>query len=115
MQEQLCAYQFILLLGICLLGATTYQAQDAGLTRHFDYDRQAPLGIKEIGVERRSKVAIHDIIYDSPKGGVVPAYLVVPEGKGPFAAVIWGHWYWPNSTMRVRGWPSSIPCAATGA
>jgi dienelactone hydrolase len=28
--------------------------------------------------------------------------LVVPEGKGPFAAVLWGHWYWSNSTMRNR-------------
>jgi len=26
----------------------------------------------------------------------------VPEGKGPFAAVLWGHWYWSNSSMRNR-------------
>jgi dienelactone hydrolase len=32
----------------------------------------------------------------------VPAYLVVPKGKGPFAAVVWGHWYWGNSSMRNR-------------
>jgi hypothetical protein len=32
----------------------------------------------------------------------VPAYLVVPDGKGPFAAVIWGHWYWSNSEFRNR-------------
>src|SRR5207245_5596577 len=38
----------------------------------------------------------------SPKGGRVPAYLVVPSGKGPFAAVIWGHWYWENSEFRNR-------------
>ena len=36
------------------------------------------------------------------KGGRVPVYLVVPSGKGPFAAVIWGHWYWGNSAMRNR-------------
>jgi len=82
------------------------------LVRHFDYDKQAPLGLKEIGAERRGDVAIHDIIYASPKGGVVPAYLVVPKGKGPFAGVIWGHWYWDNSLMRNRkefldeAWPS---------
>jgi len=28
--------------------------------------------------------------------------LVVPEGKGPFAAVLWGHWYWSNSSMHNR-------------
>jgi dienelactone hydrolase len=101
MQEHL-GYQIILLLGTLLLSATSYQAQDADLTRHFDYDSRAPLGLKEIGVEHRGDVTIHDITYNSPKGGVVPAYLVVPKGKGPFAGVIWGHWYWPNSPMRNR-------------
>jgi dienelactone hydrolase len=70
--------------------------------RRFDYDKAAPIGIKEIGVEKRGEVAIHDITYVSPKGGVVPAYLVVPKGKGPFAAVVWGHWCWGNSPMRNR-------------
>jgi dienelactone hydrolase len=68
----------------------------------FAYDQQAPLVIKEVGVEHRGEVAIHDISYASPKGGRVPAYLVVPGGKGPFAAIIWGHWYWPNSEKRNR-------------
>ena len=77
-------------------------AQTPEMLAHFDYDKTAPLGIKEIGVEKRGDVSIHDITYISPKGGVVPAYLVVPKGKGPFAAVIWGHWYWGNSPMRNR-------------
>jgi len=68
----------------------------------FDYDQKAPLDIKEMGVEHRGDVSIHDISYVSPKHGRVPAYLVVPKGKGPFAAIIWGHWYWPNSEMRNR-------------
>ena len=69
---------------------------------HFDYDRKAPLDPKEAGVERRGAVSIHDISYASPKGGRVPAYLVVPSGKGPFAAVIWGHWYMEGSEFRNR-------------
>src|SRR5438132_14347587 len=77
-------------------------AQDAEMLRHFDYDLKAPIGVKEIGVERRGTVEIHDLTYISPKGGVVPAYLVLPQGSGPFAAVIWGHWYWDNSEMRNR-------------
>jgi dienelactone hydrolase len=76
--------------------------QDADLVRHFDYDHQAPLNIKQLGVERRANATIYDITYDSPKGGVVPAYLVVPKGRGPFAAVIWGHWCWQNSELRNR-------------
>lgn len=77
-------------------------AQDADLTRHFDYDQKAPLNLKQIGVQRRATANVYDLTYDSPKGGVVSAYLVVPKGRGPFAAVVWGHWYWENSSMRNR-------------
>ena len=77
-------------------------AQDSSLLRHFDYDQKAPLDIQEIGVEKRGEVSIHDLSYASPKGGRVPAYLVVPSGKGPFAAVIWGHWYQEGSEFRNR-------------
>ncbi|MBZ5721331.1 MAG: hypothetical protein LAO03_13210 [Acidobacteriia bacterium] len=85
-------------LGVC----SCLFAQDSSLLRHFDYDQNAPLDIKDAGVEKRGEVAVHDVSYASPKGGRVPAYLVVPAGKGPFAAVIWGHWYWDNSAMRNR-------------
>jgi dienelactone hydrolase len=78
-------------------------AQDAELVRHFDYDAKAPLEMKVLRTEKRGEATVYDITYASPKGGVVPAYLVVPaKGKGPFAAVIWGHWYWTNSDMRNR-------------
>lgn len=87
---------------ILLISAAHLFAQDADLVRRFDYDRKAPLDVKEIGVEQRGLVAIHDITYASPKSGRVPAYVVGPKGKGPFAAVIWGHWYWENSPMRNR-------------
>ncbi len=92
-----------LLLSAILLTATIpLFAQDADVLPHFDYDQKAPLDLLEAGVEHRGDVAVHDISYASPKGGRVPAYLVVPSGKGPFAAVIWGHWYWNNSAMRNR-------------
>jgi len=77
-------------------------SQDPDLIRHFDYDQKASLNLKQIGVQRRATATVYDITYDSPKGGVVPAYLVVPKGRGPFAAIIWGHWYWDNSSMRNR-------------
>ena len=91
-------FVFIMLIGASPLAV----AQDSDMIRRFDYDRKAPLEIKEVGIEHRGQIAIHDICYASPKGGVVPAYLVVPKGRGPFAAVIWGHWYWENSPMRNR-------------
>lgn len=87
---------------ILLIAALPLLAQDADLLRHFDYDPKAPLDFQEVGVEHRGSVTIHDISYASPKGGRVPAYLVVPDGRGPFAAVIWGHWYMPGSEFLNR-------------
>jgi len=85
-----------------LIAAPSLSGQDADLLRHFDYDRKASLDIQETGVEHRGSVTIHDISYASPKGGRVPAYLVVPGGNGRFAAVIWGHWYMPGSEFLNR-------------
>ncbi len=96
------AYRPLSLMAVLFVVPVLAFAQDADMTRHFDYDRNAPLNIKQIGVQRRATVTIYDITYDSPKGGVVPAYLVVPKSRGPFAAIIWGHWYWQNSSMRNR-------------
>ncbi len=99
MDRLLCVLQLITVL---LFSAATSFAQDPELLRHFDYDQKAPLNVKQISVKHLEHANVYDITYDSPKGGVVPAYLVVPKGKGPFAAVIWGHWYWDNSSMRNR-------------
>ena len=94
--------QLSLLLSISSSSFVVCRAQDSALVKHFDYDQSAPLGFKQVGVERRGDVRIHDITYNSPKGGVVPAYLVVPQGKGPSATVIWGHWCQGGSPMRNR-------------
>src|ERR1700728_1858684 len=72
---------------------------DAG---HFDYSATAPLDVKEVSVQQRDGVSIHDITYVSPNGGTVPAYLVVPKGPGKFAAILWGHWLMPNSPTASR-------------
>jgi dienelactone hydrolase len=90
------------LLGVFLVIALPLLAQDPESVRRLDYDHNAALDVREVSVEKRGKVSVHDISYASPKGGRVPAFLVVPEGKGPFPAVLWGHWYWSNSSMRNR-------------
>src|SRR5215207_681859 len=90
-------------LSLVILSSSVTFAQDPELVRHFDYDKSAPLELKTLGTEKRGEATVYDITYASPKGGLVPAYLVVPaKGKGPFAGVIWGHWYWTNSDMRNR-------------
>src|SRR6202051_2841689 len=68
-------------------------AADFSATAHlFDYDPKQPLDIHDKIIEEFDGGALHDITYTSPKGGPVAAYVVVPTGKGPFAAVLFGHW-----------------------
>ena len=55
-------------------------------------DAKAPLEFRDAGAKQVAGIAVHDISYASPKGGRVPAYLLVPPGKGPFPAVIFVHW-----------------------
>lgn len=90
------------LFAVAVMCFATSVGQNSEDVRHFDYDKSAPLDIKTIGTQQNENATVYDITYASPKGGVVPAYLVVPKGPGKFAAVIWGHWYWSNSSMRNR-------------
>jgi cephalosporin-C deacetylase-like acetyl esterase len=81
------------------------QASDPGfekLAREFDYDRNAPLDIREEHREERNGAIVIDLSYASPRGGRVPASLVMPTGRGPFAAVLFGHWMMPRSPMANR-------------
>jgi dienelactone hydrolase len=68
--------------------ATDFQAA----VHWFDYDSKQPLDIQDKLIEQFNGGTLHDITYTSPKGGPVGAYLVVPNGKGPFAAILFGHW-----------------------
>jgi hypothetical protein len=69
---------------------------------HFAYDPKALLDAVTTGVETRGDVVIQDLTFASPKGGRVPAYLVVPAGKGPFAAVVWGPAWRASAPARSR-------------
>lgn len=61
-------------------------------TTVFDYDQQAPLAVEVLATHQRDGVVVEDLIYASPRGGKVPAYLVRPQGSGPFAGLIFVHW-----------------------
>ncbi len=58
----------------------------------FAYDRDAPLDVKVLSERVQDGVAIQDIRYASPRGGEVPAYLIVSTMRAPQAGVIFGHW-----------------------
>ena len=100
--------RFLLLLTLLLtcssvgFGQTSAPPRFEVLVKQFDYDAKAPLDVKEVSKEKRKGATVIDLTYASPRGGRVPAYLVVPEGRGPFAAVLFGHWMMPGSPMRNR-------------
>jgi dienelactone hydrolase len=76
---------------ICILLAQTTPAPAQSLAI-FDYDAKAPTEFQEHGREAVDGATVADVSYASPKGGRVPAYLVTPPGRGPFAAVVFMHW-----------------------
>ena len=61
------------------------------LRRMFEYQRNAPLDVRENGVEDKNGVRVHDICYASPKGGRVTAYLVVPSHRKKLAGIVFMH------------------------
>src|SRR5437667_11948504 len=85
----------LIFIALTVASAAKSAAPDVHL---FDYDRKAPLDFHDNGAQDITGITVHDISYASPKGGSVPAFLVVPQGKGPFPAVIFVHWGQGNRT-----------------
>jgi cephalosporin-C deacetylase-like acetyl esterase len=92
-----------LLLAFVFVGVSQFgRAQKLESPRAFDYDSKVALETEDIGADFRGDIAIYDLSYANAKGGRVTASLVLPPGKGPFAAIIWGHWCWANSNFHNR-------------
>jgi hypothetical protein len=61
----------------------------AEVTRLFSYDRRQPLSVTKLGgntgrlpAQALVGMTVEAITYASPKGGEVPALLVIPKGRG---------------------------------
>jgi dienelactone hydrolase len=78
----------------------------------FEYDRRMPLSIRESGVRTIDGAAVHDITYASPKGGRVPAYLVVPGSGGKHPGIVFLHWGYGD---RGSFLPEAVVYAKSGA
>jgi uncharacterized protein len=62
-----------------------------GIKSLFAYDAQAPLDIQEETRQRDGGLTVIEFNYASPLGGRVPAVLVLPDGSGPFAGLVFMH------------------------
>ncbi|HEY2497352.1 MAG TPA: hypothetical protein VGK24_09810 [Candidatus Angelobacter sp.] len=89
MTKTVCA---VLLLSLFVPMRGHAQASElAQVSKMFDYDQKEPLDLQEKSLEDRHGVQVHDISFASPMGGRVSAYLVTPQGKGPFAGIVFLH------------------------
>lgn len=82
----------------------------------FRYDAAADLKVQEVGVEEQGAASVHDLRFTPlPGRDPVKAYLVVPEGKGPFAGVLWVHWLGePATTNRTQFLKEAVELAPKG-
>jgi dienelactone hydrolase len=53
----------------------------------YDYDTSAPFEEQEVKSEEKDGATVHDLSYAGPNGRIT-AFYVVPEGDGPFPAVL---------------------------
>lgn len=88
------------------------------LLEQFEYDTKISLNVqllpnpdaKTLGVTLPESVNLSELSYDAP-GGAVKAYLVEPQGTGPFAAVLWVH-HFPGSKTEFL--PEAVSLAGQG-
>jgi dienelactone hydrolase len=73
------------------------------LVSMFSYDQSTPLNVRVISTKEQDGATVEDITYDRLGGGdPAQAYLVLPKGDGPFAAILYVHWYEPSSPTSNR-------------
>lgn len=66
--------------------STSAATVDPELLSQFDYDASAPLDVKEVKSEVKDGAVVHDITYAGPEGRI-DAFLITPQGDGPYPAV----------------------------
>ena len=82
----------------------------------FIYDTNADLRVQELGVEKREQASVYDLTFAAAaEESPVKASLVVPDGRGPFAATLWVHWLGaPGTTNRTQHLGEAIALAPRG-
>ena len=75
---------------LALAITASLNAQTAPLP-DISYDPKIPLALRASQVKDFGSARLLDISYDSPRGGRVPAYAVVPTGAHR-AGIVWQHW-----------------------
>ncbi|MFC2078177.1 alpha/beta hydrolase family protein [Candidatus Bipolaricaulota bacterium] len=83
----------------------------------FDYDRLAPLDVRPVGSRSADGITLSELTYAAPFGRRRAAYVVRPEGDGPFPVILYVHWYEPSApdSNRTQFLDEARGMAARGA
>ncbi|HYG62329.1 MAG TPA: hypothetical protein VEL74_07095 [Thermoanaerobaculia bacterium] len=92
------------LLAALLLAGMGRASRAADLSQILSHDTGVPLDLQVVGTEKRPGVTVQDVTFRSLAGGApVQAYVVRPsEEAGPFAGVLFVHWYAPSFATSNR-------------
>lgn len=84
--------------GLTARAQATIPVSDARGRDLFRYDSSRPLEITEKASEPQSGVVVNDIRFSGVDGKGIEAYLVTPEGNGPFPGILYVHWLGASAT-----------------
>lgn len=92
------------------------QMSDSESARLFDYDRSVAFDLKEESAREQDGITIRDVNYAAytPQRGRIKAYLIKPAGKGPFAGVLFFHWYGSPNGNRDQFLNEAVSLARQG-
>ena len=103
--------------GLQLSAASPHpQASENEPTALFNYDRSVAFDLKEEPAKDQEGVTIRDVNYAAytQQRGRIKAYLIQPAGKGPFAGVVFFHWYGKPNGNRAQFLNEAVSLAKQG-
>jgi dienelactone hydrolase len=92
------------------------QLSDKGSAALFDYDESVAFDLNEDSAKHQDGMTIRDVNYAAytAQRGRIRAYLIQPDGKGPFAGVLFFHWYGTPKGNRDQFRDEAISLAKPG-
>ncbi len=116
MKRKLIKRLALFLLLACPLTAQAQSATEAAARAAlFRYNDHPPVTVKEVSSEQRGETTVRDITFSTGPGRETKAYLVVPNGNGPFAGILWVHWLGEEKSNRSQFLDEAVELAPKGA
>lgn len=109
------ALGFLLLFASSLTIHAQSRTEAAARTTLFRYNESSPVTFREVSSEQRGDVTVRDITFTPEPGREIKTYLVVPNGNGPFAGILWVHWLGEEKSNRTQFLDEAVELAPKGA